>query len=226
MGALIAARDADGKGLTDDEVVLETLHFFFAAYGGMLALLTDLALALATHPEVAARARAEVEAHAAAKGPLTEATLGKLEYLERVCLETKRFYPVVPFTFFARARKDVVFNGCLIPAGMSALGCTHATARDESVFADPERFDPDRFGPERAEHRRHEYAFVAQGGGALTGHRCAGELFSLVVMKVFAAHLLRDYTWALPPQDLSLDMSRIPPTPRDGLRATIRRTPR
>ncbi len=221
LSGLIAARDADDHRLDDAQIAGETLHFFFAAYGGMWAFLTDTAHALVTQSGPAARVRDEVRAQAA-DGPLTDETLARLAHVERFCLEVKRFYPVIPFTLFARARRDSTVNGFAIPAGMRAVGCTYATSRDKATFADPERFDPDRFGPERAEHLKHPFGFVVQGGGSLEGHRCAGEHFSLVLMKVFAALLARDYAWEAPPQDLSIDRAKLPPVPRDGLRLVLR----
>jgi hypothetical protein len=42
-------------------------------------------------------------------------------------------------------------------------------------------------------------------------------------MEVFAIVLLRNYTWELPPQDFTLDYSKTPPEPIEGLRATVRK---
>lgn len=43
-------------------------------------------------------------------------------------------------------------------------------------------------------------------------------------MQVFTIQLLRGYTWELSPgQDLDYDWSLIPPEPKDGLRARLRR---
>lgn len=41
------------------------------------------------------------------------------------------------------------------------------------------------------------------------------------MMSVFAAVLLRGYTWELPPQNFDLDWSKTPPEMKDGLRAGI-----
>jgi len=90
------------------------------------------------------------------------------------------------------------------------------------VYDQAETFDPDRFSPARAEDRRHEHAFVPQGAGAATGHRCPGLDFATYFMEVFAVVLLRRFAWELPPQDFALDYSKVPPEPKEGLKATVR----
>ncbi|HEY6320232.1 MAG TPA: cytochrome P450 [Thermoanaerobaculia bacterium] len=92
------------------------------------------------------------------------------------------------------------------------------------MYPDPERFDPERFAPARGEHLRHPYAFVPQGAGPAHGHRCPGTDLATTLMQVFTILLLRGYTWELSPgQDIDYDWSLIPPEPRDGLRARVRR---
>ena len=41
-------------------------------------------------------------------------------------------------------------------------------------------------------------------------------------MAAFAAHLVRDYDWSLPEQDLRLQWELVPPEPQDGLRVTFK----
>ena len=41
-------------------------------------------------------------------------------------------------------------------------------------------------------------------------------------MAIFTVVLLRGFTWELPPQNFELDYSKVPPEPRDMLRATVR----
>jgi cytochrome P450 len=91
------------------------------------------------------------------------------------------------------------------------------------LYSEPARFDPDRFSSERAEDRRHEHAYVPQGAGPATGHRCPGLDFASSLMSVFTIVLLRGYQWDLPPQSFDFDWSKTPPEPVDGLRATVRR---
>ena len=62
-------------------------------------------------------------------------------------------------------------------------------------------------------------------GSATHGHKCAGYEFAPLLLQTFLVELLRGgYQWTFTPgQDLSLDMSQIPPAPRDALRARLTR---
>jgi len=145
--------------------------------------------------------------------------------VDRLVREVKRMYPVIPFTFFARAKTDVKVGEYTIPAGWKALGCTFSTMHQPQTFSNPDKFDPDRYTDDRAEHKRSDFAFVPQGGGPIDGHRCAGEAFSTVLMKVLAVELLRGYQWTMPPQNTEFDLSAVPPTPKDRVIIQLRKAP-
>jgi cytochrome P450 len=91
-----------------------------------------------------------------------------------------------------------------------------------AAFRDPHRFDPDRFAPPREEHLT-KNAYVPQGAGETSGHKCAGYDLSTVFMQLFTAILVTDYTWELPVQDRSLSYASIPPEPKSGLLVRLQR---
>jgi cytochrome P450 len=116
--------------------------------------------------------------------------------------------------------KPFTFNGYYVPEGwivMYQIGLTH---RDRQIYTEPETFDPDRFSPERAENKHIDYSLVGFGGGSRI---CLGYAFAQMEMKIFAAHLLRNYSWEiLSHQDLSLDP--IPTLhPKSGLKIKFHR---
>jgi len=58
---------------------------------------------------------------------------------------------------------------------------------------------------------------VAQGGGdAATGHRCPGEDATIALMSLAVQLLLHETHYRLPPQDLRLDLRRLPALPIGG----------
>ena len=61
------------------------------------------------------------------------------------------------------------------------------------------------------------HAFMPQGAGEMSGHKCAGYDFSTVMMQLFAILLVRGHTWQLPRQDLGMRWNRIPPEYKSGL---------
>jgi cytochrome P450 len=146
-----------------------------------------------------------------------------MPYLNQVSMEVRRLAPVV-HVFFGKAKQAFEFKGRSVPAGWMVLWGHRSSHLREEVYRDPERFDPDRFAPPRSEHQKHEHAFVPNGAGAPTGHQCAGAGLATYFLKIFAIELLRGCSWQLSPgQDLSYDWRRLPPEPRDGVRATVQR---
>ncbi len=67
---------------------------------------------------------------------------------------------------------------------------------------------------------------MPNGAGPPTRHKCAGFEYAPLFLQVSLAELYGGYDVALArPQDLELDWSRVPPEPKDGLRARVTRRP-
>jgi cytochrome P450 len=236
LSRILAATDGAGRQIGVDECKVELHHLIIAGlivFGEFGAIVQQLT----SHPEVRARLQAEVDAlplqrtatpqpagdAAAAAAGLTHQMLAGAPYLLQVTMEVKRLCPILPVVF-GKARQSFEFKGYTVPAGWMVLWALRASHVTAEIYPDPERFDPERFAPARAEHRRHPYAFVPQGAGPAQGHRCPGTDLATILMQVFTIRLLRGYTWELTPgQDLDYDWSLIPPEPKDGLRARLRR---
>ena len=220
---ILAARSArDGRVITVDEAKVE-LHHIVVAGLIVWAWFVTAVQELDRHPEVRERLRAEVAA--LPTGPLTPEAFRAAPYLTQVANEIRRLSPVV-HVFFGKARTTFEFAGHTIPAGWMVLWGIRSSHLRPEVYPEPDKFDPERFGPARHEQDAQPHAFVPNGAGdAHQGHKCAGYEFAPLLLQVFLIELLRgNYKWTFTPgQDLSLDMSRIPPTPRDGLRVTLSR---
>ena len=212
LSRLIAARDGEER-LSRDELRIEAFHFF-GAYAAVIGGLSFLAQCLGGAPEVMARARAEIALEPAG---LTMAGIRKLEYLDRVCKESRRAMPILPITFFGTVKRDCAFGDIRIPAGHRAVGCIGATLQDGGTYADPGRFDPDRWAQAGEAQKK---AWIPHGGGIhAEGHRCAGEALATLMLKVFAMRLLPRFTWTLAEgQDLSPTRGKLFATPAGGLR--------
>jgi cytochrome P450 len=219
LARILAYEPKDGTDISVEETVRELHHIVIAGYI-VFGAFAATAMWLKQSPDVLAELRAEIEA-SAPSGPLSLQTLHSMSVLRRVVMEVKRMTPIVP-SIFAIAKKSFPFKGYTIPEGWMVIWSLRGTHRDPSVYADPDTFDPDRFSSERAEDKRHEHAFVPQGAGPLTGHKCAGLEYSTMFMELFALLLARDYDWDLPPQELAYN-SAIPAEPADGLRASLSR---
>ncbi len=186
---------AADSSLTDDEAALELHHIVIAGFI-VYAELGEMARRLTENPGVRERLAEEIRA-ASPSGELKPEKLARMPYLLEVVNEVKRLCPIVP-AVFGKARRAFEFDGVSVPAGWMVMWALRPSHVAHGVFTDPERFDPDRFSPERAEDKRHEHAFVPQGAGPASGHRCPGLDFATLFMEVFAVALLRGYSWELP----------------------------
>lgn len=219
LARVLAARTADGQGMAPEHATLEMHHVVLAGVI-VFAELGAMILELSRHQEVRGKLVAEVIA-TAPSGQVTPAQLRQMPYLEQVVMEVKRACPNVPVSF-GRAKVPIRIGDATIPAGWNVMMAV-GEHNQNAIFSEPERFDPDRFGELRAEQKRHPHAFAPQGAGSvLAGHKCAGYEYSSVFMQLFAVLLARGYTWEVPPQDLSLDRTLIPPEPKSGLRVVVR----
>jgi cytochrome P450 len=214
LAVLKAARGPGGEALTDRELEMELLHFFFAAHAGISGALAWLVVVLAQRPEVTAKVRAEVDALPA------EPSYGDLmgmRYLAAVCREVRRAYPIAPSTFFGVALRDLELDGHAIPKGWKGVGALWPTLQHANTFRDPAAFEPERLTDD-AVGKLPENAYVPQGGGPPEGHRCPGESFVDLVLPLFVASLLRGRDLTLPEQDLTPGAGGVGPLPLGGLR--------
>ncbi|MES1245997.1 MAG: cytochrome P450 [Acidobacteriota bacterium] len=217
LSRILQAQTAAGVAMSDEEAVLELHHIVIAGYI-VFAELAAIVQRLTDHPDVRERLRDEVRS----AGALTVESLAALSYLRQVVMEVKRLCPIVP-AVFGRAKTPFEIDRVTVPAGWMVMWAIVPSHTTHGLYSEPARFDPDRFSPERAEDRRHEHAYVPQGAGPATGHRCPGLDFASSLMSVFTVVLLRGYSWELPTQSFELDWSKTPPEPVDGLRARVRR---
>lgn len=136
--------------------------------------------------------------------------------------EVRRFYPFAPFVGGRVARsfrwRDVTF-----PEGHSVFLDVYGANHDPALWSEPQRFRPRRF----EDRSITPYDFVPQGGGgAHDGHRCPGEELTVRATKAFVRFFTSMVHYAVPPQDLSIDLGRIPTHPADGMViASVERQP-
>ncbi|GAA1951076.1 cytochrome P450 [Microbacterium deminutum] len=217
---LTAAGDA---GVPVQTLRADVRHLIFASQAGLFAPLTLATMEVGRHPEIAARARAEV-LEVAPEGPIPMAVLDRLVYLEQISKEVRRYFALNSATFFGRLTAPMEVGGYRIPAGWGAIGGIHINMRNPDVFTDPDRFDPDRF-EEKRQAALAPGSYVPHGDGEFTHHRCPAENLVTVAIKLYLALLLRETEWAIPEQDLALT-NELFPLPTSGLTVEFRQLKR
>ena len=216
LSLLLQARDEEGNGLSDRQVIAQALLLLFAGHETTTSMLTLLCLELARHREVLEQARAE-QLELAQHGALNLEQLGRMPYLEQVLSEIERLHPPVGGGFRGVV-KPFEFNGFYVPAGWQLVYSILGTHQLPEIYPDPEQFDPHRFSPQRQENKQRPFSLIGFGGGSRI---CIGIAFAKLEMKIVAAHLLRGYQWELLPNQ-SLEPVLVPTRrPKDGLRVRL-----
>jgi cytochrome P450 len=190
LGLLLALRDDDGTGLTDDEVRDEVLTLILSGHETTANVLTWAPCYLATAPEVRAALEAEADRCAwltEGRAPTIDEVMGT-EVAGQVLRETMRLAPPV-WVAPRIALEDLDLDGVRIPRGAHVLVSQYVTHRDPHWFPDPERFDPWRWRgtPEQALPRG---AYVPFGGG---NRRCLGEHFAWLEARIILLAMTRAF---------------------------------
>jgi cytochrome P450 len=197
LSLLLAARDEDGRGMSERQLRDEVITLFLAGHETTAASLAAALHFVGAHPEVQRRLQAEVDAVLGGRAP-GFADLPRLAYTDRVVKEVLRLFPSGPI-FDRDAIEDVEIGGHVIPRGTTVLISPYAMQRDARYFADPERFDPDRWLTPQAKNVS-RYAYFPFGGGPRI---CIGASFATMESVLLLARLAQGWTFtSLPGRDL------------------------
>ncbi len=215
----IMMAEAKERGVPEEKLRGDLLHLLFASQGGYFVPLTLISMTLGQRPDLMEKAREEVM-RVAPDGQLTMEHMDKLEYLERLSKELRRFFAMNSATFFGKVKESIEVGGYHIPQGWGAIGGIHITMRAPENFENPDRFDPDRFTPDQIAARR-PGSYVPHGDGERAGHKCPAEDIVAVAVKLFLTLMLRRNTWVVPPQDLTLT-NELFPLPTSNLKIVLK----
>jgi cytochrome P450 len=114
----------------------------------------------------------------------------RLPYLNAVCSETLRIYPVGMLTFPRVTTSTIDVMGYSLRPGTVVLGAIYLTHRRKEIYPEPEQFRPERF----LERRFSAYEYLPFGGGA---RRCIGMAFAQFEMKLVIRRILSSVELAL-----------------------------
>lgn len=180
LSSLVDARDEEGQGLSDTEIVDEMRTLIAAGHETGATALAWALHWVQSHPEVERRLRAELGAYEG--DPLG---LAELPYLAAVCDEALRISPPTP-NASRMVEEPFEMCGYDLPVGTRIAVCSYLSHHDPQTFPDPTRFDPDRFlGREYARWEFHPF-----GGGS---RRCIGSSFAIFQMRIELGTVLRSW---------------------------------
>lgn len=187
LSLLLLAQDEEGQGLTDQELRDELMTLLVAGHETTATALAWGLYWCHHHPTIKEQVQAEVQEHQATGDPLA---LTKLPYLNGVCNETLRIYPVAMLTFSRELHQPMQLLGHELPAQTKLVGCIYLLHHREDLYPQPEEFRPERF----LERQYSAFEFMPFGAGA---RRCVGYALAMYELKIVLGTLLTHYDLAL-----------------------------
>ena len=202
------------KSMTEFEMVSQSLLLFVAGYETTSSSLGFASFLLAKNPDKQEKLAKELARAFPRneKGELPsidyDTVMSSIPYLDWVCRETLRLYPVA-LNFLSRLVFDEgTVEGYHIPKNLEAVYVDTWTIHRNPDYwgpVDPNNFYPERFAPEQSEGR-HPAAYLPFGLGP---RQCLGMRLALLEMKFTLTNMLLRFRIDLPYPDFKLEVNSI-----------------
>ncbi|ARV58969.1 cytochrome P450 [Nostocales cyanobacterium HT-58-2] len=184
---LMSARDEAGQPMTDQELRDELITLLLAGHETTALGLTWALYWIHSLPTVKEKLLKELDTLGSDLDPNT---ITRLPYLNAVCSETLRIYPILLQTVPRVVKSPMHFMGYEFEPGTFLSPCIYLTHRRQDLYPEPEQFKPERF----LERQFSPYEYLPFGGG---NRRCIGAAFSLYEIKLVLATILSRFELAL-----------------------------
>ena len=195
LSLLMSAKDEAGEGMKDYELRDELMTLMLAGHETTATAIAWSLYWVHRYPEIKAKLRAEIASLGTDPDPME---LAKLPYLDAVCKETLRIYPVAMLTLPRTVLEPTELMGYKLEVGQVLMGCIYLLHQREDIYPEHHKFKPDRF----LNREFNSYEFFPFGGGK---RRCIGEALAKLEMKLVLATIISGY-------ELELE-SNLPETP-------------
>jgi cytochrome P450 family 110 len=180
LSLMMLARDENGEPMTDVELRDELITLLVA---GHETTATSLAWAFYwIHKLPQVREKLLQELDSLGENPEPNAIL-RSPYLNAVCSETLRLYPVAVLALNRVVKSPLEIMGYQLEPGTLVVPSIYLTHHREDLYPDSKQFKPERF----LEHQFTPYEYLPFGGG---NRRCIGLAFALMEMKLVLATVL------------------------------------
>ena len=187
LSLLLLTRDEAGHGLSDEELRDELMTLLVAGHETTATALAWSLYWSHQYPDVRGKVRQEIQDANASEDAIA---LTKLPYLNAVCNETLRIYPVGMLTFARQTHQAIELQGYSIPPEARLVGCIYLLHRREDLYPQPHEFRPERF----LERQYSAFEFMPFGAGA---RRCVGAALAMYELKIVLGTLLTHYDLTL-----------------------------
>jgi cytochrome P450 len=184
---LMDARYSDGKGMSDELVLSESMQLLVAGHETSSNALSWLLYLLSSRPDCIERLRHEFDSVLDGR-PLSYSDVPKLEFATQVIQEALRLYP--PFWMVDRMALSHDHAGDLaIPRGSTVIVFIYGVHHSPQYWENPESFDPERFS-KRNEKLNSPFTYLPFGAGP---RGCIGGNYAMLQILMILSVLLRKY---------------------------------
>jgi cytochrome P450 len=166
--------------MNDRELRDELMTLLFAGHETTATALSWALYWIHYLPEVKEKLLAEI---ASLGDDRDNVAINRLPYLNAVCSETLRIYPVGMLTFPRLVTEPVSLQGYNLPIGTVVIACIYLTHHRPELYPEPKKFKPERF----LERQYSPYEYLPFGGGS---RRCIGMALALMEMKLVLVEIL------------------------------------
>jgi cytochrome P450 len=215
LSRLLAARDEEGRGMTDQQLRDEVVTLVLAGHETTALTLFYTFYLLAQAPDAAGRLADELDTVLGDRPP-TAADVPRLRYTEWVVRESMRLYP--PAWGIAReALADCEIGGYHVPKGTQIFMIQWLVHRDGRWFDEPTSFRPERWDNDLIK-RLPRCAYFPFGEGPRI---CIGNHFAMMEAILILATIARRFRLQIEPGETLELMPSVTLRPANSLRMRL-----
>jgi cytochrome P450 family 110 len=185
LSILMSATDAAGQPLSDVELRDQLMTLLLLGHETTASGLTWIFYWLQREPQVADRLLQELNALDNRTDPKT---IANQPYLNAVCKETLRIYPIALISQPRWVKETVDLMGYQFEPGTVLIPCIYLAHRRPDTYLNPDRFLPERFLSGKV---KSPYEYLPFGGGSRS---CIGMALAMYEMKLVLATVLQQVT--------------------------------
>ncbi|YAF98761.1 MAG: cytochrome P450 [Nodularia sp. CChRGM 3473] len=183
LSLLMSARDENGQQMTDKELRDQLISLLLLGYETTASVLTWAFYLIHSHPDVKNQLMQELNVLGDTTNP---EEIARLPYLNAVCQETLRIYPIALICTPRMVKETVEIIGNKFTSGTVLVPCIYLAHRRFETYPEPQNYQPKRF----IQQKFSPYEYLPFGGGY---RGCIGAAFSMYEMKLVLATLLTQF---------------------------------
>jgi cytochrome P450 len=190
LSLLMAARDQDGQLMSDEELHDELMTLLVAGHETTASALSWALYWIFTQPDVLDKLLQELNTFGNERDPMA---IAQLPYLNAICQETLRLYPIAMFAFPRIVKTSMTLEDYEFDPGIWLIPCIYLLHQRPDVYPNPKQFKPERF----LEKQFSPFEYLPFGG---SNRRCIGMAFAQFEMKLVLATVVSQFEMAIATQ--------------------------